>query len=298
MQESGSDSPEGQGPNDDAKAAQAGSSEDAFSDASIGAGGGSDAADAGRAEKSSGSAGRQARRTSDPVVGWLGLAIAVVLVIWLAGILSAMVFGVIRQPSAPRTSTERDLLLAETTVQGGKANTKTYALYIGTLIDAGQLSKAQEALDQAIKTTKTDQSYLYERQAQLSLVRKDYAGAIAAADKAMDGAKKELKLFMDANVKANRRASAGAFLPTSYGEAALTKAEALLATRDYAGAIKVFDLYLAEQPIDADVLVKRAATKARVGDNAGAAADYRAALKYIPDYQPALDGLKQIGASK
>ena len=42
----------------------------------------------------------------------------------------------------------------------------------------------------------------------------------------------------------------------------------------------------------------RATAKMQVGDKKGAEADYRAALKYIPDYQPALDGLKQIGAAQ
>ena len=45
-------------------------------------------------------------------------------------------------------------------------------------------------------------------------------------------------------------------------------------------------------------LVTRASAKVQLGDKKGAAADYRAALKYIPDYQPALDGLKQIGAAR
>ena len=42
----------------------------------------------------------------------------------------------------------------------------------------------------------------------------------------------------------------------------------------------------------------RAQAKAKVGDKQGAANDYRAALKYIPDFQPALDGLKQIGVAQ
>jgi hypothetical protein len=33
-----------------------------------------------------------------------------------------------------------------------------------------------------------------------------------------------------------------------------------------------------------------------MGDTAGAKADYNAALKYIPGYKPALDGLDKIGA--
>ena len=87
-------------------------------------------------------------------------------------------------------------------------------------------------------------------------------------------------------------------MPASYQTAALAKAAALITTKDYAGAIKVYDIYLADQPVDSDVLVQRATAKIQVGDKKGAEADFRAALKYIPDYQPALDGLKQIGATQ
>ena len=183
-------------------------------------------------------------RKSDPVVRWLVVVIALVLVIWLAAIVSAMVFGLLTpiQRRAPPPSVP--FWTPRPSSRSGKADAKTYALYVGVLLDAGQLSKAQTALDQALKTAKTDRSYLYARQAQLLSPQKDYKGAVTAADKAMAEAKKELKSLMDENVKANRKASAGAVLPTSYGDAALIKAEALLASEDYNGAIKVFDVYL------------------------------------------------------
>ena len=78
----------------------------------------------------------------------------------------------------------------------------------------------------------------------------------------------------------------------------MAKANALSALGDNAGAVKAFDAYLKVAPIDSDVLVLRGLAKVKAGDKAGAAADYRAALKYIPDDKPALNGLKQIGASK
>ena len=87
-------------------------------------------------------------------------------------------------------------------------------------------------------------------------------------------------------------------MPASYSDAALAKAEALMASEDYSGAIKALDAYLKQKPADSDILVMRAQSKAKVGDKKGAEEDYRAALKYIPDYQPALEGLEQIGAAQ
>ena len=241
---------------------------------------------------------KRPQRPRDPVVGWLTLAIAGVVILWLVSMLSAILFGLLSPPVAPRTAAERDLMSLTATVQGGKANAQTYSQYVGTLISAGQLAKAQQSLDQALKITKSDKSYLYARQAELLLARKDYQGAVTAADKAMAEAEKEFKAFQDENVKNNRKPLAGAVMPRSYADAALAKAEALVASEDHASAIKVFDLYLKQAPADADILVMRAQAKVKVGDKEGAAADFNAALKYIPDYQPALDGLKQIGAAK
>lgn len=238
------------------------------------------------------------RRSGDPVVRWLMLGIFLVIILWLVGVLSAMMFGLLSPAAAPRTEAEKDILTLNDAVQSGKATTQTYARYISVLISAGQLSKAQQALDEAFKTAKTDRSYLYAQQAQLDLTRKDYAGTVAAADKAMAEAQSELKAFMDENVKNNRRRDAGATIPTSFTDAALAKAEALVSTHDNANAIKAFDVYLKSSPADSDILVQRAQIKLLVGEKSGAEADFRTALKYVPDYQPALDGLKQIGAAR
>ena len=237
-------------------------------------------------------------RTSDPVIRWLMLAIFAVVILWLAGMLGAVMFGLFNPSGAPRTSAERNISYYESLVQTGKASTQTVSLYIDTLIQAGQLSKAQSALDQALKTVKKDKSYLLAEQAQLLFAKKDYQGTVTAGDKAMAEAQNELKAAMAANVANNRAPNAGATLADSYSTAALAKANALVASNDYGAAIKAYDAYLIARPLDSDILVARATAKVQVGDKVGAAADYRAALKYIPDYQPALDGLKKIGAAK
>jgi tetratricopeptide (TPR) repeat protein len=114
----------------------------------------------------------------------------------------------------------------------------------------------------------------------------------------MTEAEKELKAYQDRNVANKRTREAGAQMPDSYTSGALAKALALMQQEKYADAIKAYDAYLKISPIDSDLLVLRAEAKIKNGDKNGAADDYRTALKYIPDYQPALDGLKQIGASK
>jgi tetratricopeptide (TPR) repeat protein len=213
-------------------------------------------------------------------------------------VISAIMLGLFAPPIAPRTSAERDLMTLGATVQSGQADSQTYAQYIGVLISAGQLSKAQQALNEVLRTAKRDRSYLLAQQAQLNLAEKDYKGTVTAANKAMVEAEKELKAYMEKNVANNRVATAGAVMPDSFTDAALYKAEALMATKKYAAAIKAFDVYIKEHATDSDILVARALAKIKTGDKKGAETDLRGALKYVPDFQPALDGLKQIGAAR
>jgi Flp pilus assembly protein TadD len=84
--------------------------------------------------------------------------------------------------------------------------------------------------------------------------------------------------------------------PPSWLTAAHLKGDALVELKDVAGAIKAYDLYLSVSPVDADILVARGLLKAQSGDKSGAETDFRQALRFIPDYQAALDALKQIGA--
>lgn len=232
----------------------------------------------------------------DPVIRWVTFAIFAVIIIWLAAVVSALMFGVLRPTGAPRTSTERDLDYYSSLTQTGKATMQQYGQYIETLIRAGQLSRAQDELNRAVSQAKKDKSYLYAEQASLDYAHKNYQNAAEAADKAMTEAQKELKAFEDANVAANRRKEAGAVMPQSFSDAALIKANSLVASKDSKDAVKAFDAYLKLNSTDSDVLVARGSAKADSGDKAGAEADFRMALKFIPDYQPALNGLKKIGA--
>jgi len=298
MQVSGSGSPEGEGLSDRPSAAQSWASEEAFPDTTVAADADAGLTDDGGTAQSKAPVNRRPVRAKDPVAQWLTLAIALVVVFFLVGVLSAMMFGLLSPSPVPRTSVERDLMTMTAAVEGGKANSETYAQYVGVLISAGQLNKAQQSLERALKTAKTGRSYLYAQQAQLLMVQKDYKGAAKVAGQAMAEAEAELKAFQDENVKNNRKANAGTGMPKSYSTAALIEAEALVASKDFAGAVKAFDLYITKQPTDSDVLVQRALAKIEVADKKGAEADFREALKYIPDYQPALDGLKQIGAAQ
>jgi tetratricopeptide (TPR) repeat protein len=235
-------------------------------------------------------------RGSDPVVRWLVLAVFGVIVLWVVGLLSAVVFGVVSPPKAPRTTVERNLLILRQQVQAGAADTRTWARYVDALITAGQLSKARESIGIALQQAKADKSYLLAEQARLYLAAKDYSDAVRSADDAVAQADAERQAQAKANAARQITASVG--LPESWDLAVLTKAQALVLSGDGANAVKTYDAYLEKHKTDADIIVRRGDAKAALGDTAGAAADYREALKFIPDYKSALDGLNRIGADK
>jgi beta-phosphoglucomutase-like phosphatase (HAD superfamily) len=61
---------------------------------------------------------------------------------------------------------------------------------------------------------------------------------------------------------------------------------------------QTFDEYLEERPTAADILVRRGYLRIENGDTKGAEADFRSALKFLPNDPAALDGLKQIGVEE
>jgi tetratricopeptide (TPR) repeat protein len=238
------------------------------------------------------------RRARDPLARWLVIAILGIVILWLLAIVSAIFIGLVGPPKAPRTAVERDLDIQSAQVQSGKADAKTWAQYIQTLIQANQLGKASTTINAALASVKTDKSYILAEQARYYYWSKNYPTAVKAADAAEAEALKEFNAHIAA-LKAQKITNANSVEePLSWSTASLIKAQSLAAQKDYKGAIKEYDLYLSVNPTVADVFAARAAMKALAGDKSGAAQDYRTALKFIPDYQPAIAGLKQIGASR
>jgi tetratricopeptide (TPR) repeat protein len=239
-----------------------------------------------------------ARFAGDPVVRTLILAIFGVLILFLVAIVSAMLFGFLRPPLAPRTLLERELTTYGEDVAKGTADAKTWANYVAALIDAGQLSKAKTTLAAALASAKTDTSYILVQQARLQFSSGDYAACVKSCDAALAAAESEQKARLDALKAKGIRQPAANELPASWLEAAHLKGDTLALMNDVPAALKAYDRYLEVSPRDSDMLVARGLLRAKSGDKAGAEKDFREALKYIPGYQPALDGLKQIGAPK
>jgi len=231
----------------------------------------------------------------DPVVRTMAWVAAGLVALYLAGVASALIFGIIGN-DAPRTRAEQALFAAEARVQAGEADVETIASFAAALIDVGQYSRAQRVIDEGLETV--DQSRgaeLTVEQARLHLGRQDFDAAVTTADEAQEiiNATYEQEL---AGSGASQSSAYGR--PDSYYLSLLIEAEAYTSLGDSESAIAAYDEYLDELTTASNIYVKRGELKLEVGDAAGAEEDFNAALRFVPDDEAALAGLEKIGADQ
>lgn len=233
---------------------------------------------------------------ADPVVRRIVYASFAILILWLAGILSALVFGLINPTGAPRTAVERALRSYEVLIEQGSVDSRVWGEYISSLIETEQYVKAGRMIDQGMESVTEGKSEIILQRSLLALARGDADAAIEYADEARAQAETErdelAKQYTEIGVTKK------AELPEQYYRSMLAKADALVLKGDRAAAIVEYDGYLEAKPTAANVFVLRGDLKAAEGDADGAEADYRSALTYIPDYEEALAGLEKIGAER
>ena len=238
---------------------------------------------------------RKASMFDDPMVRMMAWIAGGLVVLYAAGMIAAVFFGVIGSP-APRTAMERDIYTNEAAINEGSKDPVIWAEYVAALMRDGQLAKAQVFIDRGLKTV--DQSRgadLTIQQARLYILKKDYQSAIKTVDEALAIIQKKYDFEMTKKDPTESRAFG---LDKNYYEAVLIKAGAYRALGDNANALTAFSLYLKNNSGDVDVLIDRARLRVKMGDKAGAITDYKAALSFIPDDKRALTELQQIGASK
>jgi tetratricopeptide (TPR) repeat protein len=234
---------------------------------------------------------------ADPGIRRLVIALLGVVALFLAAIASALVFGFFSPAGAPRTLLEKNLRVYGSEVDAGGADAATWASYIGALIDAGQLSEARTVLNKALDSAKADRSLILLQQARLEYALKNYAASVDAAEAARLEAEKEQAARVAALTAKGITQAASKSLPLTWLPAVHQKADALVQLGRNAEAIEAYTLYLKESPTDAAILFARGELELKTGDSAAAEADFREALRFIPDYQEALDALEKMGAA-
>lgn len=231
----------------------------------------------------------------DPVVrklGWVSLGL---VILYLAGVASLLFLGMLGRNVLPRTITERNVVVAKQAYDSGQPTAQEVLDYVSALVEAGRYSTAQSVIDSTIKTVnQRPNGEITFAQAGLLLAKGEYKNAITAATEAQ----KIMKSGYASQVRKGGAAGAAAALPAYYSGADLVMARSYERMGDSKQAVAHYDEYLKAAPTDSSVLVARANQRIKLGDTAGAKADFQTALKYIPNYPEALDGLKKMGADR
>ena len=232
----------------------------------------------------------------DPVVRAMALGAMGIVIVFLLGVVGVLLSG-IAAPTGPRTLSEVELTNARVSVRSGNADSSAWGNYVAVLISDGRLSEAQNALNDAKgSTTDSRTADFAVAEARLDNARKEYARAIAVADKGQKQIETARQAALDAGGSAARAAKLDGIHANWY-VLALLKSEAYRAQGEWGKAIKEMDSYIAGNPGSADIMVDRGNAKLKLNDAAGAEADFRAALKFVPDDKEALAGLAKIGAT-
>ncbi|MBN2404726.1 MAG: hypothetical protein JXE06_04015 [Coriobacteriia bacterium] len=235
---------------------------------------------------------------ADPVVRRLAWVGAIMLLAFLATVVSALAFGVINPP-APRTAVEQELALAEAEIEAGEADAEDWYEYIGALITSEQYSKAERMIQSARDGGYEDpaKQYLLLVKVRLDLARGDYELALEDSQTAMDALEAqldiELKLYEQTKQPTTMIADG---LGANYDTLHLNRAEAFEVLGRVDEAILELDEYLAGSERAADILVWRGDLKAESGDIAGARADYTSAAVYMPGDSSIAEKLEGLGA--
>lgn len=231
----------------------------------------------------------------DAVTRYLGYGIVFLVLCILCLVIYALVTGVFAPP-APRTAAEASKVIAETAVKENPGNGRAWAALAQTRFAEGDEAGAWDAIEQGTALVK-DHSIIYLRTTELELLiaagRDDeaYEKAVKYADEEAQYRAKE----------AADLAARGITIPEGVGDYGETeRLYVLKATAEgnvgkFEDAIKTLDFVLTLNDRAADVLALRGWAKLKTGDEAGAKEDFEAALRYIPDYQSAKDGLAALG---
>jgi tetratricopeptide (TPR) repeat protein len=237
-------------------------------------------------------------RSGDAVSATLKIAIGVVVAAVVAGIAIAGV-ALYFKPTGPRTMVERQIAVTEQAVRLTPANPPAWRDLVSAYIASGDYAGARDAIARG-KRALGDPSDMIAQEARVALLqgRSDEAlrladEAIKAAEKARDA--KANELHEKAVIPAVGQLSSPAALT-----AQLVRADVFLLRRQWDAAATAYTKALEEDPQMADVLTLRGEAYLEAGEFALAKADFQAALRFVPDYAPALDGLAQAqeGASK
>jgi len=240
---------------------------------------------------------RQSSIFDDKVVRIMAFTATGVLILFLVTVVSALLTGVLQQ-TGPRTLMERELTVTGKAIDAGTTDASVWGQHIAALVATEQYARARAAIADAresVDDSKTADIALGE--VRLLRAQGEYQQALTAADKAIE----QIDKYYEAQIARGGVVGRAAELQgkhENYYTAKLLKAKIYEDMEDWEGALEYYSQFIEGNPGAADILVDRGNVKLRLGDESGAEADFREALRFDPYYPRAHDGLERIGASQ
>ncbi len=232
---------------------------------------------------------------SDPVARFMKFAIGAVIVVALTAVLY-FVIAVVLSPSAPRTALEAQLVTIQEAVRQTPQSGLAWADYVRTLTGLGDYAGAHTQLDNARSILKGDELvYVDIAGVDLLLTEKKYPEAYKAAQKLSKDSdtqrEKAIEAVADKGVTMNPKLVA----PDLAIQVRITRARAAANVKQWDDAIAALTSALEFDANAADVLYLRGEAYFAKGDKANAVTDFKKALKFAPDYEPAKKALEKAG---
>ncbi len=228
---------------------------------------------------------------------------ALIVILYLAAIVSMLYFGILGGAGGPRSAIERDVMVTESVVRSEEstATPEQWQDYVSALISDSQYAAAQRVIAEVNANPALDQTrganmlyctaVLQRAQGRPQQALETFAEVMAATDEVY-----QVELERPDDGTPNWAVADGRH--GNYFLSTLARASIYRDLGQWQEGIEALDIFLAENPLSAGIIADRAYLKAQAGDLEGAEADYREALRYVPDMEDAIEGLREIGVDE
>lgn len=232
---------------------------------------------------------RKARR--DGVTRVLTYA-SLLVAIGVLALLAYIAYALLAAPKVPRTALERDVLRLEVIVEENPRSPRAWSDYIQSLTKAGLHARAARTIGEARSAVGTATAVTIEE------ARSRHArGRSEEALELLDGAVEQARGEYDAAVAAlAAKGVVSAPKPVDLIAALLLRGEVMRGLGDWRGVVDAYTEALELDRTMADIQVARGTAYLELGDATAARRDFEGALRFIPDYEPALEGLERAKA--
>lgn len=227
-------------------------------------------------------------RRADPLVRWMSV-VSLLLIIVIAGTTIAIVYFLLGMRGAPRTAVEREVYIKEAYTKEKPDDIDGWLNLAYAYMNAEQFADARDAIEQGASIKKTAGFTLaaadlerLEGNAEQSIAQYNAAERLAKGE--METARKQM-IEKQVSMPPSPRVLIEVYVGRSKAYQELGK---------HKDAIADLKRVVGYDKTDAYAWGELGTLYAKTGDEKAARQAYETALKYFPDYEPALTGLQKL----